>query len=159
MPDVEKHIYKVLRDNFPLLCTDGVVMQNRQVLLVKRLIEPFKGFWTLPGGHVDFGETLEDAVRREVYEETGIKANVIGLIDVFSQPQRDPWGHIVSIAYLLTPIQKQENYHSKQFESDEVELIKWFQTDIFFEPLGFDHEKMIEAAKKRFPKYFEPITT
>ncbi len=154
LPDIKKHIYKVLRDNLRLLCTDGVVIQNRQVLLVKRLIEPFKGFWTLPGGHVDFGETLEDAVRREVYEETRVKAKIIGLIDVFSQPQRDPWGHIVSIAYLLTPIHKHKNYHSKQFKSDEVERIKWFQIDTFSEPLGFDHEKMIEIAKKKFPKYF-----
>src|SRR5215217_1289300 len=106
MPNVPFDIYKVLRDNFPLVCTDGVVIQDRKVLLINRKIEPFKGCWTIPGGHVDYGESLEDAVRREVLEETGIDAKIYGLVDIFSDPKRDPWGHIISIVYLLIPEQK-----------------------------------------------------
>ncbi len=61
----------------------AVVFRDEEVLLVKRGKPPFKGEWSIPGGGLEFGERLEDAVRREVREETGIEITVSGLVGVF----------------------------------------------------------------------------
>src|SRR3990167_11223635 len=152
MPNVPEHIYKILRDNFPLVCTDGIVVDKKHVLLVKRIIEPYKGYWTLPGGHVDYGEELEEAVCREVLEETGISTHVVGIVDIFSKPDRDPWGQIISIAYLLI-LQNIEN-ESNSFDLNEVKRTKWFPINDLPQKLGFDHLKMIKKAQEKYPQYF-----
>ena len=112
----------------------------------------FKGYWTLPGGHVDFGERLEEAVCREILEETGIIARVIGLIDIFAQPDRDPWGHIISIAFLLTLNDSQSE--SNNFDLNEVGYWKWFSINKLPKKIGFDHIEMIKKAQIKYPKHF-----
>jgi 8-oxo-dGTP diphosphatase len=62
------------------LCVDGILIQNRKVFLVKRNVEPFKGFWHVVGGHVDDNETLKDALRREFKEETNLDVDVGGIV-------------------------------------------------------------------------------
>jgi 8-oxo-dGTP diphosphatase len=85
----------------PLLTTDCVVFDPLdQVLLVRRKHEPFAGCYALPGGFVEIGETVEGACRREVQEETGLEVSDLSLVGVYSDPDRDPRGHTVSIAYL-----------------------------------------------------------
>ena len=85
----------------PLLAVDCVAVDaERRVLLIRRKNPPFQGAYALPGGFVDVGETLEDACRRELLEETGLKAGKLVLIGVYSDPARDPRGHCVSAAYL-----------------------------------------------------------
>ena len=60
----------------PRLTVDGAVLKDNKVLLIKRKYDPFKGKWALPGGFVEYGEKVEDAVIREIYEETGLKTNI-----------------------------------------------------------------------------------
>lgn len=67
----------------PILAVGGVVLKGSEVLLIQRGREPFKGQWSIPGGKVERGERLRDAVRREIMEETGIACEVVGLIDFF----------------------------------------------------------------------------
>ena len=75
----------------PALATDCVVFDAQgRVLLIRRGNPPFKGKYALPGGFVDVGETVEDACRRELMEETGVKAGRLELIGVYSDPKRDP---------------------------------------------------------------------
>jgi len=62
-----------------------VLNQKNQLLLVKRSVEPAKGKWCLPGGFIEIDESIEEAVLRELEEETGIKGEIEGLIDFFSQ--------------------------------------------------------------------------
>jgi 8-oxo-dGTP diphosphatase len=84
----------------PLLTVDCVVFDALgRVLLVRRKHAPFKGALALPGGFVDIGETVEAACRRELLEETGIKVGRISLVGVYSEPGRDPRGHICSVAF------------------------------------------------------------
>ena len=64
---------------------DGV-----KVLLIKRKYPPFKGSWAIPGGFVELEESLEEAVERELMEETGIKINYLEQLYTFGQPDRDP---------------------------------------------------------------------
>ena len=85
----------------PGLTTDGVIFKNNEILLIKRNNDPFKGKWALPGGYVEYGEKVEDAVVREVLEETGIKTKISDLLGVYSDPNRDPRGHTITVVYIL----------------------------------------------------------
>jgi len=66
----------------PVLGVSAAVWQDGKVLLVRRGRPPLRGLWSLPGGHVEAGETLAEAVRREILEETGITAEITGQIDI-----------------------------------------------------------------------------
>ncbi len=63
-----------------VLCVDGVYVKDGKILLLKRAVEPFKGFWHVVGGHVDENESFEEAVKREFKEETGLDVTVGGVI-------------------------------------------------------------------------------
>ena len=85
----------------PALSTDCAIFDGKgRVLLIRRGNPPFKGDHALPGGFVEIGETVEDACRREVLEEVGIEVGELRLIGVYSDPDRDPRGHAVSVAFV-----------------------------------------------------------
>ena len=75
-----------------------------QVVLIKRGREPFKGMYALPGGIVEYGETVEECVVREMEEETGLKTRVLDLVGVYSAADRDPRGHFITLAFNLMPV-------------------------------------------------------
>lgn len=84
----------------PKLAVDAVIIHGRKdVIVIERMFPPLG--WAFPGGFVDVGESCEDAVVRETKEETNLDTGIIRLIGVFSDPKRDPRGHVVSVAYLL----------------------------------------------------------
>ena len=85
----------------PRLTTDGAILKDGEILLIKRKNEPFKGKWALPGGFVEYGEKVEDAVIREINEETGLVTKIKEIIGIYSDPNRDPRGHTVTIVFLL----------------------------------------------------------
>jgi len=63
----------------PQLAVSGAIFRDDKILLVRRARSPGKGFYSLPGGRVEFGESLHDALRREVDEETGLRIEIVGL--------------------------------------------------------------------------------
>ena len=90
----------------PRTAVDSIILEdNESVVLITRANPPFQHSWALPGGFLELGERVEDAVIREAYEEAGLKVKIIKLVGVYSAPDRDPRGHVVSIAYLC----KKEN--------------------------------------------------
>jgi 8-oxo-dGTP diphosphatase len=88
----------------PIVGVGAIILRRGRVLLVERGKEPLKGFWSLPGGVVDTGELLEDAVRREAREETGLEIEPLQVIEIFERILRDseqkPEYHYVLIDYL-----------------------------------------------------------
>lgn len=78
----------------PVVGVGAVVVRDGRALIVKRAHEPRKGEWSLPGGHVTLGESLSDAARREVKEETGLDVHPGAIIETFDRVHRDPDGRI-----------------------------------------------------------------
>lgn len=74
----------------PIVGVGAVIVMDGRVVLIRRRYEPLKGQWSLPGGGVEVGETLEDAVTREIHEETGLEVEVGPVIEVFDRITRDP---------------------------------------------------------------------
>ena len=91
----------------PIVAVGAVIVDGDRVLLVKRANEPLKGEWSLPGGAVEIGETLERALVREAREETGLDVEVGPVVDVLDRIVRDAAGrveyHYVIIDYLCRP--------------------------------------------------------
>lgn len=120
----------------PLLAADGVVLVEGKLVAVRRKYDPFRGQYALPGGMVEYGETLEEAVVREVREETGLETSILSLVGVYSHPERDPRGHVVSAVYALNPIGGTLESGS---DAAAVELL-----DLEALPeMGFDHERIV----------------
>ena len=86
----------------PSLAVDAVTIRGDEVLLIRRGREPWKGMLAFPGGFVDKGEDPQHAVLRELEEECGMEGKVIRLLCVRGSPDRDPRGHVVSIAYVVS---------------------------------------------------------
>lgn len=126
----------------PLLTVDCVVFDaDGRVLLIRRGRPPFEGQLALPGGFVDVGETVEDACRRELMEETGVKAGKLHLIGVYSAPDRDPRGHSVSTAF-MTRVRK-----PAPKAGDDAAAVEWVES-WRRQSLAFDHKQIIRDAAK-----------
>jgi len=80
----------------PRIGVSACVWRDRKVLLVERGKEPWKGKWSLPGGSLEFGETVREAARRELLEETGTEADVVRLVDIDDAIMRDPQGRAIA---------------------------------------------------------------
>ncbi len=122
----------------PLLAVDDVVLFESGIVLIQRENPPFQGCYALPGGFVEVGETVEDAVHRETMEETGLEIELQALVGVYSDPERDPRGHVVSIAYLA------EGRGTLQSGSDALSAEVFAPCSL--PPLAFDHDRIIRDA-------------
>lgn len=127
----------------PALTVDAVLLKAHEVLLVRRAREPWKGMWALPGGFVEVGERVEDAVRRELVEETGLRGGVVATLGVWSDPKRDPRGHIVTVAFAL----KVSGIVDLGGGDGEIIEARWFDLDKLPE-LAADHADIVAAAKR-----------
>jgi 8-oxo-dGTP diphosphatase len=126
----------------PKLTVDGIILDDEKVVLVKRGRDPFKGKWALPGGYVEYNEKVEDAMIREIKEETSLNTEIKELIGVYSDPNRDPRGHTITIVFLLKIVDGEIKC------GDDACDVKFFNLDQLPE-LSFDHDKIIADALRR----------
>ncbi|MEM0493544.1 MAG: NUDIX hydrolase [Candidatus Thermoplasmatota archaeon] len=133
-----------MRYKNPRVTVDGVVIKDDAILLVKRRKQPFKDKWALPGGFVEYGETTESAIVREILEETGIKTRIRSLIGVYSDPKRDPRGHTITIAYRLDAIDSIDNIRG----DDDAADARFFKFDNL-PVLAFDHNRIVNDALQK----------
>lgn len=123
----------------PKLMVDVVIpSEGGRVVLIRRGSDPYKGRWALPGGFVEVGETVEQAARREAAEETGLAVELAGLVGVYSDPERDPRGHNVSVAFLARVLSGEL---SAATDAAEASLL-----DPGTVELAFDHGRIIADA-------------
>ena len=119
--------YSIPREypDYPMVGVGAVVIVNGKILLVKRASPPGRGRWSIPGGVPEVGEKLKDAVLRELYEETGVRGRVLGLIDVEEYIEYDKEDkvryHYVLLDFLVEPIGEVEPKAS----SDALEARFW----------------------------------
>ena len=126
----------------PLLTVDAVILLNndKKLVLIHRKNPPFQGELALPGGFVDVGETVEHACVREAKEETNINVKINKLIGVFSDPGRDPRGHNVTVAFLCTPLTKNEKPKALG-DAAKLEIVNLSEVSSL--KLAFDHKEII----------------
>ena len=132
----------------PALTVDCVVFgldeEDLQVMLIQRDLEPFKGQWALPGGFVHLDESLDEAARRELCEETGIQIHYLEQLYTFGMVDRDPRDRVVTIAYYALV---KLSDHRVQAATD-ARKAAWFAIDDVPE-LAFDHAMILQTAHER----------
>lgn len=149
------HTYQYPRAALTVDCVVfGFDEGDLKLLLIERDLEPFAGKWALPGGFVRVDESLEDAARRELQEETGVSRVYLEQLFTFGKPDRDPREHVVTVAYYA--LVKLSNHSVKA--ATDARNAAWF--DVCDLPkLAFDHEEIIEVALQRLKGKvrYEPI--
>jgi 8-oxo-dGTP diphosphatase len=122
----------------PVVAVDVLIRKDDGYVFIKRKNEPYRGCWAIPGGLVEYGETVEQAAEREAKEETGLDVKLIRLVGVYSDPTRDPRGHCISIAYLA------EIVSGELRAATDAKKAKIFKRKP--DNLAFDHSKIFEDA-------------
>lgn len=128
----------------PALAINAIIIRDGKILLVRRSIEPYKDEWCLPGGFVEYDERAEEALIREVGEETGLKIKPKKIFNVYSNPLRSPIKHVVSLCY------EAEIMGGSLKPGEECSDVKFFPIDELPSKLAFDHLKIIRDYASRF---------
>ncbi len=142
----------------PALTVDAVVFGfdegDLKVLLIQRDLEPFAGQWALPGGFARVEETLDEAVLRELREETGLERVYLEQLYTFGEPGRDPRERVVTVAYYA--LVKLGDHRVRA--ATDARNAAWFQV-CDLPGLAFDHEAIIEVALRRLKGKvrYEPV--
>ena len=127
----------------PVPTVDVILQKDSNILLVKRKKDPFKDHLALPGGFVNVGEKVEDAVKREAAEETSLEIEPIDILGVYSDPGRDPRGHILSIVFVGTILSGEPKAGD---DSQDVEWVNLGQLEK--KKLAFDHGRIINDYRE-----------
>jgi 8-oxo-dGTP diphosphatase len=118
----------------PVPTVDIIIRIDQAIVLIKRLNQPFG--WALPGGFVDYGESLEVAAMREALEETGLEIANLQQFRAYSDPDRDPRQHTIS--YVFTA-----EADGKPKAGDDAAAVRLFPIDDLPTPLCFDHDQIL----------------
>ena len=139
------HTYEYARPSLTVDCVVfGLDDENLKVLLIQRDLEPFQGKWALPGGFVRINETLDDAAKRELQEETGVSNEYLEQLYTFGDLHRDPRERVVTVAYYA--LVKLSDHRIKA--TTDARNAGWFA--ISDTPkLAFDHDRILEVALAR----------
>ena len=144
----------------PVPTVDIILQQESNILLIKRKNDPFKDHLSLPGGFVNEGELVEEAAKRETWEETSLTIEPIEILGVYSDPNRDPRGHVLTVVWVAIVVNGVARANDDSIEVQWVPL-----NDIDSTRLAFDHKQILLdyiqwrkagrgtywSSKRRFP--------
>ena len=136
-PSCGKEVEKY-RNPFPTV--DIVIEMEEGILLIRRKNPPYG--WAIPGGFVDYGETLEAAAVREAREETCLDVELISQLGAYSEPDRDPRQHTISFVYVARA-------EGMPRAADDASDARIFKMDALPENLAFDHDKILRDYHER----------
>ncbi len=138
-----KYVYDWPR---PMVTVDAAVFtfsgDKARVLLINRGNEPFKGKWALPGGFIDMDEELEDAVVRELAEETGLTGIQLEQMRTFGTVGRDPRGRMITIVFMGIATEGQDTIRA----GDDAAQAQWFDIEKVPDDMAFDHVDVVRFA-------------
>ena len=124
----------------PSLAVDIIIInRDGNIVLIERKNEPYG--WAIPGGFVDYGETLVDAAIREAKEETCVDITIVDRLGIYDAPDRDPRQHVISAVFIATA------FGQTPKPADDAKNLKQFTLDELPEDLAFDHNKILEDFK------------
>jgi 8-oxo-dGTP diphosphatase len=150
--------YDANRYDRPSVTVDLVIfaLQNRELhaLLVQRKRWPYEGRWALPGGFVNIDESLEQAARRELEEETGVRDIYLEQLYTFGEPRRDPRTRVISVAYIALVRADRQTLRVSGESSD----VRWFPVGRLPGPLAFDHDTILATGLERLRSKLEYTT-
>jgi len=121
----------------PRVAVDIIIQINGfpdRIVLIKRKNPPFG--WAIPGGFVDYGETVDEAAKREALEETSLGVNLIRQFHVYSDPQRDSRGHTISVVFIGSA-------HGTPIGADDAVEAQVFEKNALPAALAFDHREIL----------------
>jgi len=132
------HCGKVVeRYKNPFPTVDIIIeLGDGKIMLIKRRNPPYG--WALPGGFVDYGESLEAAAKREAEEETSLKVELLYQLGAYSDPSRDPRFHTISVVFVARPIEGEPR------AADDAKEIGIFARENLPKELAFDHGKILK---------------
>ena len=119
----------------PVPTVDVIIESPEGILLIKRKNSPFG--WALPGGFVDYGETVENAIIREAREETGLNIRNVRQFHSYSAPDRDPRQHTISIVFTAEAL-------GEPHASDDALEVRFFSYDNLPDDIAFDHRQILD---------------
>lgn len=120
----------------PLLTVDLIIeVEGRGIVLIRRKNPPYG--WALPGGYVDYGESLEQAAVREAKEETGLEVQLKGQLHTYSDPHRDPRHHTVTTVYVATA-------RGEPLAGDDAQRVQVFPLNSLPGEMAFDHAAILK---------------
>jgi ADP-ribose pyrophosphatase YjhB (NUDIX family) len=123
----------------PIPTVDAIIQKSSFLLVIKRQNGPYKDTFALPGGFVDEGETVEEALIREVFEETSLEIHPIEILGVYSNPKRDPRGHMITVVFITIMHGGEPN------AGDDAKELHWIPLDnINNIDFAFDHKLIIK---------------
>jgi len=140
--------YKIRRYKNPIPTVDIIIRMatkggEKGIVLIERKNPPYG--WALPGGFVDYGESLEEAAIREAKEETSLNVRLVGQLGAYSDPKRDPRGHHISVVFIAEA-------EGEPVARDDAKKIRVFTREEIPQNLAFDHSKILRDYFARYGK-------
>jgi len=140
-PLLKRHMNELKRRKPPLLVVNGIISREDEILLIKRGKQPDKGKWVVPGGHVKYNETPEEALIREIKEETGLRVEILGtILTEVDKAGIDPRGYHLATTFLTKPT------GGKLIKTKEALDIKWFKLGRLPKELGLGCSKYFQET-------------
>ena len=128
----------------PAPTADAIIEIEDRIVLVERKYPPYG--WAIPGGFVDYGETVEAAAIREAKEETSLNVELVHLLGVYSEPSRDPRKHTITTVFVASA-------EGQPVAADDAKSVGMFTQENLPYPMAFDHKKVLEDYFQWKKKY------